>query len=266
VSVSLCPAAAPIEAARRGWAIFPAHPGGKRPAICRWEQRASADPDHVAAAWRGQFSGFNYGIACGPSGLVVLDLDVAVGKPDGRVVFLRLCRREGVDQPPQTFMVSTPRGGVHLYFSAPELSEIRNSAGRVGVCIDVRGRGGYVIGPGSVVGERVYEVATNMAVAPLPGWLAGLAEPSVMPPTPALHAPPPPSTLSRHGGGVGLVLFVANLAVGERNNGLFWAASRAAEIGRADVLAALVFAATATGLPEDEAWRTVRSALDRRSS
>jgi hypothetical protein len=205
------------------------------------------------------------GIACGSSGLVVLDLDVAEGMPDGRAVFWRLCRRRGLDRPPQTFMVRTPRGGVHLYFAALDASEIRNSAGKVGVCIDVRARGGYVIGPGSVIGRRVYEVATTAAVAPLPEWLAGLAEPSVMPPAPALHAPPPSRPRSRRGGAE-LVLFVANLAVGERNNGLFWAASRAAETGRADVLGALVFAATAAGLPEDEAWRTVRSALERRAS
>src|ERR1022692_3977538 len=69
--------AAAIAAARRGWAVFPCRPGDKRPAIDRWEERASADPTHIETAWRDRYPRANVGIAAGPSGLVVVDLDTS---------------------------------------------------------------------------------------------------------------------------------------------------------------------------------------------
>lgn len=81
---------AALDAAERGWHVFPLRPGGKRPALhgesacagtgnCatghrKWEQRATTDPDRIRAAWA--TGPFNVGIATGPSGLVVVDLDV----------------------------------------------------------------------------------------------------------------------------------------------------------------------------------------------
>jgi hypothetical protein len=58
----------------------------------------------------------------------------------------------------------------------------------------------------------------------------------------------------------GLIRFVSRLAEGERNSGLFWACCRAIEMGRADGLPLLVRAAVLTGLGQDEAERTARSA------
>src|SRR5438093_650742 len=70
-------------------------PGDKRPAFpdhpadlctatdprCRtagrhigWEARATTDPDRIRKAWTR--APYNVGIACGPSGLLVVDLDV----------------------------------------------------------------------------------------------------------------------------------------------------------------------------------------------
>src|SRR6266568_2553085 len=63
---------------RRGWRVFPLRPGDKRPAIRDWEARATTDPARITRAW--QSGPFNIGIATGPSGLVVLDLDRP--KPD----------------------------------------------------------------------------------------------------------------------------------------------------------------------------------------
>ena len=107
-------AAAATAAARRGWAVFPCRPGDKRPAVDRWEQRACNDPDLVARYWPS--SRHNFGIATGPSGLVVLDLDnhgelpeewQLPGVHDGRDVLAQLCEWAG--QPwPSTYMVATP--------------------------------------------------------------------------------------------------------------------------------------------------------------
>ena len=70
--------AAAVEAAGRGCAVFPCRPGDKRPAVPDWERRACADPELVARYWPSVRH--NVGIARGPSGLTVVDLD----PPDGR--------------------------------------------------------------------------------------------------------------------------------------------------------------------------------------
>jgi hypothetical protein len=40
---------AALEAAERGWPVFPLVPRGKKPAIERWQQRATCDPAASAA-------------------------------------------------------------------------------------------------------------------------------------------------------------------------------------------------------------------------
>ena len=209
-------AAAAVEAARRGWAVFPCRPGDKRPAVADWERRACADLERVARYWPSPHH--NVGLACGPSRLVVIDLDTHSPLPedwqlpgvrDGRDVLALLA--EWARQPwPVTYTVKTPTGGLHLYFmapdgqkiryTAPEGGEIRNSAGKIGPLIDIRGGGGYVLAAGSVLDERAYpgnpecrqlvsggrayELADDSDPKPLPAWLAALVadpEPTARP-------------------------------------------------------------------------------------
>lgn len=222
---------AAIAAARRGWAVFPCRPGGKRPAVDKWEQRACADPDTVARHWPGHA---NVGIACGPSRLVVVDLDCHGDLPeewqqpgirDGRDVLAQLC--EWARQPwPVTHWVATPSGGWHLYFTAPEGTEIRNSAGLIGPQVDVRASGGYVVGAGSAVAGQAYEVLEDMPPAPLPEWIRQMLT--------------PPREVPRAPGRIGAAISEARLrglaaAVragqpGDRTGPLVWAAHRLAEM------------------------------------
>ncbi|WP_240501699.1 bifunctional DNA primase/polymerase, partial [Streptomyces neyagawaensis] len=128
---------AALDAAERGWHVFPLRPHTKRPALhgesacprtgpCatghrKWEQRATTDPDLIRATWAR--APYNVGIATGPSGLVVVDLDMPKGKgssdaPSGATTFAALCERTG--QPvPTTRRTRTASGGEHLYFTAP---------------------------------------------------------------------------------------------------------------------------------------------------
>ena len=246
--------------------MFPCRPGDKRPAVGRWEQRACADPASVERHWP---AAANIGIACGPSRLVVLDLDChgelpeewrRPGLRDGRDVLAQLVDWAGHDWP-DTYTVTTPSGGTHLYFAAAEGSKIRNSAGLVGPQIDVRAAGGYVVGAGSVVDGRPYEVLHDRESAPLPPWLGYLLAPTVR--RPAMR----PASPGGHRRLAALCQFVEHAAEGERNQSLYWSACRAAEIvaaGQADAAVAgdaLVSAAVAAGLPADEARRTVASGL-----
>ncbi len=201
--------------AERGWHVFPLRPGGKQPALhgqdrcarsgpCRnghqgWEQRATTDPGRIRECWR--HGPFNVGIACGRSGLVVIDLDTPKGGAapppewakrricDGAGVLAYLCERHGQPWPFVTFAVATPSGGTHLYFTVPPGLRLRNTAGRLGWCIDTRAAGGYVVAPGSIIAGRPYVTVTSIPPAPLPGWLATrLAEPPVSCPAGPLFA------------------------------------------------------------------------------
>ncbi|MFF2470551.1 bifunctional DNA primase/polymerase [Streptomyces sp. NPDC058066] len=178
-----------LEPVRRGWHVFPLRPGDKRPAghaerLCpgtgrcadghrKPEQRATTDPDLVTAAWTTQ--AYNIGIATGPSGLLVVDLDVLKpeeqeGTPDGVESLLALCERAGQTLPP-TYQVRTPSGGQHLYFTQSTGTRLHSSAGRLGHHIDTRGWGGYVVAPGSTTPNGAYTVTDESPVAPLPAWL-----------------------------------------------------------------------------------------------
>lgn len=181
---------AALEAAERGWPVFPLRPGSKIPAghpehrcprtsRCAEghltpEQRATCDPGLIRAAWTAR--PYNIGLATGPAGLVVIDLDQPKkaksekGTPCGVATFKALCERAG--QPvPHTRTIRTASGGRHLYFTAPPGVELRNTAGHLGPLIDTRAHGGYVVAPGSTTPAGRYEVTDPAPVAPLPDWL-----------------------------------------------------------------------------------------------
>lgn len=160
---------AALDYARRGWAVFPLKPRDKTPLTAHGVKDASADPARVKRWWT-ETPEANIGLACGPSGLVVVDLDV---KPDadGRQTWASMGFHV------TTATANTGGGGVHLLFSAPTTSgSIGNSAGRLGPGVDVRANGGYIVAPPSIhPSGRRYEWATATdTIAPLPEDLADL--------------------------------------------------------------------------------------------
>lgn len=191
---------AALDDAWRDWHVFPLVPGSKRPAVDQWETRATTDPDRIRACWA--TGRFGIGIACGPSGLLVIDLDHPKpgqqpppvwqrrGITDGLDVLAAVCADAGQPLPPATFAVATPSGGRHMYYRQPTGAQLRNTHGArggLGWMIDTRGHGGYVAAPGTVIGGRAYTVLDNVPVADLPTWLAAaltaLASPAVGHPT-----------------------------------------------------------------------------------
>ncbi|WP_308407478.1 bifunctional DNA primase/polymerase [Streptomyces venezuelae] len=138
----------------------------------RWSQPSKVPGvyvDLLAAAWT--HAPYNIGIATGPSGLLVVDLDTLKptdeeGTPDGVTTFEALCERAG-QAVPLTHRVRTARGGQHLYFTQPTGHRLGNTAGRLGKHIDTRGWGGYVVAPGSTTADGAYEVLDSRPPAPL---------------------------------------------------------------------------------------------------
>jgi hypothetical protein len=282
--------AAALAAAGRGWAAFPLRPDDKRPAFpdhpadrctgtdprCRdghagWEQRATADAGRIRRAWSTRPYGI--GVACGPSGLLVVDLDQArdgatpppewAGARSGADVLAALAG----SRLPATYTVHTGRGGTHLYFTRPAGARLGNTAGALGWLVDTRGVGGYVVAAGSTVAGRPYTVADDRPPAPLPDWLlARLTTPSA-PPVPPARAGVERVSAYLRAAVAGEVARVAGAAEGTRNRTLFTAAAVLGQlVAGADLPAELVTAeleqvATGVGLRPAEATATIRSGL-----
>ncbi|MHC5558289.1 bifunctional DNA primase/polymerase [Kocuria sp. U4B] len=255
----------------RGFHIFPTIPGGKRPAVKDWEAKATTDPDLIAA-WP---AGAGIGIACGPSNLVVLDLDAHGGEPpakwqqpginDGLDVLAAVWAEHETDSSfLHTMTVQTPSGGLHCYFATPD-REVRNSAGKIGWQVDVRAAGGYVVGPGTVIdtdhGPRPYElICAPDDLQVLPGWLVDVLTPR----EPAQRAAIAYQGRDLRDDLAGLLRVVLTAQPGERNARLYWAARRAMEKEDVNLDAAqriLADAAQRIGLSEQEARQTIRSAF-----
>jgi hypothetical protein len=165
-----------LQLTERGWYVFPLRPGDKRPlpGFTKWETRATTDREQVTRWWAE--APYNIGVATGPSGLLVIDLDTP---REGHSADWRLEEDSVVirgHRLPRTFTVATPSGGRHLYLSAVGCS-MGNTAGGLGKHIDTRGIGGYVVGPGSVLGTGYYRIVTRSSVAELPDWLADALTP-----------------------------------------------------------------------------------------
>src|SRR3954453_21477079 len=137
--------------------VFPVRSGGKTPTVRGWQHVATQDRAQLRRWFREQR--WNIGIATGPSGLLVIDLDDGHGHAPpprwrsarhGRDVFTRLAAEVG-EPIPTTYTVATPSGaGLHLYFRQTAQGPLlRNTQGKLGWCIDPRGAGGFVVAAGS---------------------------------------------------------------------------------------------------------------------
>jgi hypothetical protein len=272
-----------MKHAARGWRVFPLRPGDKRPAIKDWEPRASTDPARIEGAWT--TDRFNIGIATGPSGLIVIDLDrpkpgqvppAAYQHPgvrDGGDVLAMLCEANDQPLPVDTYAVRTASGGTHLYYTAPADVTLRNTAGRLGWLIDTRAAGGYVVAAGSTVASRTYTALTpDVDPAPLPDWLTErLTDPDPVPaadPSGWLRAGAGNTTAYAAAALRGELDRVLSAAEGTRNHTLNTAAFALGQLTGAGLLPrhlaedALAFAGHGIGLNPRECAATIRSGLD----
>ncbi|MFJ3672258.1 bifunctional DNA primase/polymerase [Streptomyces sp. NPDC090106] len=277
---------AALAAAGHGWHVFPLCPGTKRPALhgqtscpltgacasghLKWEQRATTDPDRIRAAW--SRAPFNVGIATGPSGLLVIDLDMPKpqepkGAPDGATSFTVLCERAG-QAVPTTYRVRTASGGQHLYFTAPAGVRLANTAGTIGELVDTRTWGGYVVAAGSITPAGPYEALCGPEPASLPPWLQSILQPALKP----SHAPSVAvAGQSSRYADVALAEEVRNVAMAQpgRREGALFRAARAlgrfvawGDLPRHVVEQALQEAGEGAGLTVAECRSTLRSALN----
>lgn len=116
-------------------------------------------------------------VAVATGAVVVLDVDP---RHHGDASLAELERKHGAL--PTSAQVRTGGGGLHVYLQAPPGITIKNSAGKLGPGLDIRGTGGYVLAPPSkhISGNR-YAWITPLGerIAPMTPWMvAALQEPA----------------------------------------------------------------------------------------
>ncbi|MDQ0904417.1 hypothetical protein QFZ22_000402 [Streptomyces canus] len=209
--------------AGRGWPVHPPAPGRKIPAgncaACRrpghvrrdcacltagrWRHGFHAATVDVARIerWWGDRPRPGVGGACGPAGLVVLDIDAharwlphrdrllpgvgiaadvdLTGPADGFHTLGVLAALRGFPSPADddtTLRVRTPSGGLHVWYRCRSGQRWQCSTGSGARAparqVDVRAHAGYIVPPGTVAGAGAYEpVGSVREPAPLPAWL-----------------------------------------------------------------------------------------------
>jgi Bifunctional DNA primase/polymerase, N-terminal len=170
---------AALEYVRTGMPVFPCNPLDKRPLTPSGFKDASKDEAQIHAWW-GRWPNAIIAAPTGAaSGMWVLDLDLdPIKQLNGPVTFDQIITQRGVTFP-NTLMATTPRGGRHLVFVWDDNVEIRNSTGKIGPGIDVRGNGGYVCLPPSRNangGEYRWDPNSAAQAVPAPLWLVTLAK------------------------------------------------------------------------------------------
>ena len=153
----------------RGWSVFPLSPGSKVPlAGSHGHNDASSDPMQVMSWWT-KTPDANIGIACEPSNLLVIDIDPRNGGEEW--ADLSLLNGMAVE-------ARTGGGGMHYYFQLPEFPHVKSLAPGV----DVKGYGGYVVAPPSIVEQGSYTWAATGEPGVLPEWLQTRCKAILRPP------------------------------------------------------------------------------------
>ncbi|MER7195812.1 bifunctional DNA primase/polymerase [Streptomyces flaveolus] len=230
--------------ARRGWPVLPLAAGRKTPAAncaacrrdghrptgcacisegrwCHGFHAATLDQRRINQWW-GSHPNFGVGVACGPAGLVVIDIDahnalppsrdrLLPGIPIGEHVDLTglssgfhslavLAALRGMPSPAEdttTLRVRTPSGGLHVWYRAGDNRRWQCSSGSsqgraLAWQVDIRAHGGYIIAPGTTTDAGTYTAIGEVRQpAVLPSWLAQELERTGHLPAPSIPAPRP---------------------------------------------------------------------------
>lgn len=162
-----------INLAKKGFHVFPLVANTKLAAIKDYPNLASRDPEQIRKWWvdpvLGTVKPFNVGIStthfADDESLVVVDVDNK-GTKKGDEELLRL-EMDGFDLPP-TMEQITPTGGRHLIYRSKE--SVKQGVDKLGKGLDVRAKGGYIVGAGSVLDNGEYTLIER-DILPSPHWL-----------------------------------------------------------------------------------------------
>ncbi|MCF3933287.1 phage/plasmid primase, P4 family [Acuticoccus sp. M5D2P5] len=148
---------AALALAARGWPVFPCNPANKRPLTRNGLKDATTDEGQIRAWWQ-KWPDALIGLPTGGAlGAFVVDLDPRDVDCETLWRELEAHLGESLGDP---IIAITQSGGWHAYFAMPDGESVPNRQGGTrGMLphVDVRGDGGYVIAPPSVMlGGNVY--------------------------------------------------------------------------------------------------------------
>jgi putative DNA primase/helicase len=209
--------------AARGWPVFPCNPKNKQPLLGADKdenqkpirgtgglKKASTDPEQIRAWWK-RWPNALIGLCTGhptkgtessaqPAGLrlFVLDFDPREDPDTGEVWTLDRLKRETEEQLgcalPISLAILTPSDGVHLYLLTGDDGPSITNRGNLPDHVDVRGLGGYVIAPPSVLSDgrryRYHRREPMGGIARAPEQLLELLRSPKGKAPPAASAPP----------------------------------------------------------------------------
>jgi hypothetical protein len=227
---------------------------GKHPLTVNGLKDASTD-EAVIREWWVQWPSANIGIATGAdSGIIVLDVDPR----DGGIESLAALMDE-IGHLPESVESQTGSGGMHVVFAHPGVT-VRNSAGKLGAGLDIRGDGGYIVAPPSLhaSGQRYLwkpmADPTECQLASMPDALLARLRP----------APVQPPSEIRSRGDAGchwLGKALAKVGVGNRNDTGYWLACQLRDADLSESEAAGVMRDYAERVPRGDKPYTEREAL-----
>lgn len=156
----------------KGFHVFPLQPNGKKPHIANFTENAATDLESAKKMWVDPVldivQPYNIGIATSKfnNGLALLVVDVDTKKDGhGTLNQLELNGKEF----PQTWQQQTASGGLHLIYKVKE--PVKQGANVLGKGIDIRSRGGYIVGAGSTIDGSVYSLKNGVPLADAPDWI-----------------------------------------------------------------------------------------------
>lgn len=180
---------------------------------CHGFRAATLNPDRIDQCW-GNNPDFGVGVACGPAGLVIIDIDMhhlplpardralpgitiadrvdLTGLSKGfHALVVLAALRHAVNGDEATLRVRPPSGGLPMWYRAQGGRRWQRSTGSspgraFARQVDVRTHGGYLAASGTVTSSPLVRTREP---APLPDWLAG--EFGRTGRIPALQAPTP---------------------------------------------------------------------------
>lgn len=133
-----------LEYAHLGFHVHPIKPGGKNPLLSEWQNKATTNPK-IIANWWGKKPEANIGIHAGKSNLVIVDIDPRNG---GLESLEHLKDVLGSEKWISPFRVESGGGGLHFYYAAKNLRDLRSLD--LGSGIDLIYGNKYIIAPPSI--------------------------------------------------------------------------------------------------------------------
>jgi hypothetical protein len=141
-------------------------PKNKKTTYIKWSKSYNHTKDDIDT------NKYNYGILTGEqNNLIVLDIDV---QDDGIQEFNKYIEKYGDIK---TFIQKSPSGGKHYFFTFKHsISSVQhlinfsltNSTKYRGKGLDIRSNGGYIVGAGSTIDNKKYEIINNIKPIEIP--------------------------------------------------------------------------------------------------